>query len=220
VKPRLLDLFCGAGGATRGYQDAGFYVVGVDLRPQPHYCGDEFIWADALEIPLGGFAAIHASPPCQAYTSISNRWRGAGGKADSHPDLIWATRVRLLAAGVPWVLENVPGARRQLRGAIRLTGEMFGLAVSRPRLFECCPMVLAPAPRAKHRNPVAVYGKHDQRRLWTRKDGSELRCADLETAKAGMGIDWMDWDELKEAIPPAYTHWIGRQLLQALECAA
>lgn len=215
--PRLLDLFCGAGGAGKGYADAGFEVVGVDLKPQPRY-PFEFHQADALEFPLDGFDVIHASPPCQAFTTMANRFRGAGGKADSHPELIAPMRLRIKATGLPYVIENVVGARSSLRGHILLLhGGMFGLRVHRPRLFESSLFILAPEARAA-REPVGVYGeRHDGRRLWTRADGSEQRAAKtLEEGRAAMGIDWMEWRELAESIPPAYTRFIGNALLNAL----
>ena len=105
MRPRLLDLFCGAGGAARGYQLAGFHVTGIDINPQPRYAGDEFVQADALTYPLDGFDAIHASPPCQAYTSLRVMWN-----AIEHADLIPSTRANLIESGLPYVIENVPGA--------------------------------------------------------------------------------------------------------------
>ena len=113
---RLLDLFCGAGGAAMGYHRAGFEVVGIDIAPQPNY-PFEFVQADAMEFPLDGFDAIHASPPCQAYTAL------ATGK---HPRLIEPMRERLASSGVPWVIENVVGA--PLRQPVLLCGSMFGLS--------------------------------------------------------------------------------------------
>lgn len=216
-RPRLLDLYCGAGGAAKGYDMAGFEVVGVDLWPQDNY-PFEFVRADALEVlddllpwqGPGHFDAIHASPPCQAYTTMNNR------HGSSSPPLIAATRDRLAASGLPWVMENVPGALAHMRSPVVLTGEMFGLRVHRPRLFESSLTLLVPPRPPRQADPVAVYGKNDGRRLWTRKDGSELRCASLEDAREAMGIDWMDWDELREAIPPAYTALVGTQLLWAV----
>jgi len=210
--PRILDLFCGAGGCGAGYVAAGFGVVGVDLSPQPNYPW-EFHRQDALEVLAdrdycAGFDAIHASPPCQAYTTMNNRW------GSSSPPLIAETRHLLEMVGLPYVIENVAGARADLRDPLRLTGEMFGLRVHRPRLFETnWPTMGMPAP-PRQADPVAVYGREDGRRLWTRVDGSELRGATLETAAPAMGIDWMEWDELREAVPPAYTEFIGRQLMQ------
>jgi DNA (cytosine-5)-methyltransferase 1 len=93
---------------------------------------------------------------------------------------------------------------------------MFGLGVYRPRLFESPLLILGPQPPRRQDNPVAVYGKEDGRRLWTRADGSELRVANLEEARTAMGIDWMTWEEIREAIPPAYTEFIGAQLLASL----
>lgn len=227
MKPRLLDLFCGAGGAAMGYHRAGFDVVGVDITPQPRY-PYEFYRADALWFlgRLGEqlerrFDAIHASPPCQAYTTMSNRWRGGGGKADSHDYLIDAVRDLLAQTRLPWVIENVPGARSSMNAPIVLHGGMFGLGAHRPRLFESNVLLLAPqAPRPA--NPVGIYGKRpDGRLLWRRVDGSEQRAArSLEEGRAVLGIDWMEWSELKEAIPPAYTEFIGSQLLAHLGVVA
>lgn len=121
-RPRLLDLFCGAGGAAVGYHRAGFDVVGVDIKPQPNF-PFEFHQADALGFPLEGFDVIHASPPCQAHTAMSNRWRGAGGKADERVDLIPETRAMFQFSSIPYVIENVRGAT--LRDPIELTGGMF-----------------------------------------------------------------------------------------------
>lgn len=215
-RPRLLDLFCGAGGAAMGYHRAGFDVVGMDIAPQPNY-PFEFVQMDVVS---GSWTvseevkAIHASPPCQAYTTMNNR-RGS----DSPPLIGWV-RERLHDIGLPYIIENVSGALAHMRSPIELTGEMFGLRVHRPRLFESNVMLLAPPRPKRQTDPVAVYGKNDGRRLWTRTDGTELRCASLEEGSDAMGIDWMTWDELREAIPPAYTQHIGEQLLAALEAAA
>jgi DNA (cytosine-5)-methyltransferase 1 len=209
-RPRLLDLFCGAGGAAMGYHRAGFDVVGVDIKPQPRY-PFPFFQGDALTFPLEGFDAIHASPPCQAYTTMNNR------HGSRSLPLIAETRARLSGAGVPGVMENVMGALSEMRQPIRLTGEMFGLRVHRARLFESSCLLLVGTPPPRQADPVAIYGKFDGRRLWTRADGSELRaCKNMKEAQAAMGIDWMTWDELREAIPPAYTEFIGRQLLRHL----
>ena len=213
---RALDIFCCAGGCTRGYQFAfgDVHFTGVDINPQPNYCGDEFIQADALTFPLEGYDFIHASPPCQGYTTMNNRHGSAS------PLLIHIIRERLQQSGVPYVIENVSGAKRHLRNPIELTGEMFGLRVHRPRLFESNVMLLAPAKPRRQRNPTAVYGRQDGRRLWTRADGSELHVANLEDASEAMGIDWMSWNEIREAIPPAYTEYIGSQILSYIRAAA
>lgn len=233
ARPRLLDLYCKQGGATKGYQRAGFYVIGVDIEPQPLYCGDEFHQMNALDLlamlvegepfyPEWAKAdAIHASPPCQHFTAMSNRWRGAGGKADSHPDLLWPTRFRLRATGLPYVLKNVPAAKKAMSPTLMLHGGMFGLGVDRPRIFESNVLLLAPRMPAT-KNPVGVYGKApDGRLLWARADGTEQRAArSVEEARQVMGMPWADWDGCREAIPPAYTEFIGTQLLEYLRAAA
>jgi DNA (cytosine-5)-methyltransferase 1 len=232
-RPRLLDLFCCEGGAGTGYAWAGFEVVGVDIAPQPHY-PYEFIQGGVLEylttalayerkqfdkrLPFAGFDAIHASPPCQSSTTMSNRWRGKGGKADSHENLINATRELLDATGLPYVIENVPGAKPFLNAPVVLTGEMFGLGVHRPRLFETnWPLVVPPKPKASP-NTIGVYGKApDGRLLWRRKDGTEQRAASsLEEGQQAMGMPWASWRGVAEAIPPAYTHFVGAQLFAFL----
>ena len=237
VKPRLLDLFCGAGGAAMGYHRAGFEVVGVDIEPQPNY-PFEFVQGDALELvrqaladgndagislrslcPVGqGFDVIHASPPCQAFTSTSNRWRGNGGTADSHPNLIAPTRKLLEATGLPYVIENVVGASGHMRTTLLLAGSMFGLNVHRPRLFESNVLLLAPGAGTKGDGQIGVYGKApDGRRLNSRTQ--QRAAASLEEGSEAMGIDWMTWDELREAIPPAYTELIGHQLMAHVRSA-
>lgn len=225
AKPRLLDLFCGAGGAARGYQLAGFEVFGVDIVDQPRYCGEGFVRDDALEFlrdVVSGhaepFSAVHASPPCQAHTTMSNRWRGKGGKADEHVDLIGETRELLEASGLPWIMENVAGARVAMRSPVTLHGGMFGLGVHRPRLFESN-VLLYPAFGRPPRDPVGVYGERpDGRTLWRRRDGSRQRAAaSLGEARAAMSIDWMEWRELAEAIPPAFTLHLGEQLMRYVE---
>jgi DNA (cytosine-5)-methyltransferase 1 len=223
-RPRLLDLFCCQGGAGMGYHLAGWDVTGVDIDPQPRY-PFPFIQGDALAYVADHgheYDAIHASPPCQALTTMSNRHRGQGGKADEHVNLIPQTRDALAATGLPYVIENVPGARTHLHHPITLHGGMFSLGVDRPRLFETnWPVMAAPAPAV--RNPIGVYGKApDGRRLWTRADGTEQRAASsVEQAAAAMGgLDWMDWRGLAECIPPAYTRLLGEQLLDVLAVAA
>jgi DNA (cytosine-5)-methyltransferase 1 len=221
VRPRLLDLFCGAGGAGVGYQRAGFDVFGVDIEPHPT-CPFPVLVGDALcvlcSVNLTLYDVIHASPPCQVHTTMSNRWRGAGGKADAHLDLIGDVRDLLIASGKPYVIENVPGARTAMRSPFLLHGGMFGLRVNRPRLFEASVPLGSPPHAPPVRDPIGVYGRQpDGRRLFTRKDGTKQRAArGLAEGREAMGIEWMDWRDLTEAIPPAYTEWIGRQLLSAV----
>jgi DNA (cytosine-5)-methyltransferase 1 len=221
----LLDLFCGAGGCSVGYERAGFDVLGIDVEHHPDYPYPIHI-RDAMDVLedsafLNGFDVIHASPPCQAFTTMSNRWRGAGGAADEWPDLIGPVRDALRRWGGVYVIENVPGARSSMQNPMTLHGGMFGLGVYRPRLFETNAALLNyHAPQTV--NPVGVYGKaHDGRLLFARADGTEQRAASsLAEAQAAMGIDWMGWDDLREAIPPAYTEFIGEQLIGSMEATA
>jgi DNA (cytosine-5)-methyltransferase 1 len=212
-RPRLLDLFCGAGGAAMGYHRAGFDVLGVDINAQPHYPFD-FRQGDAMSFPLDGFDVIHASPPCQAYASLAAR----DGR---HPDLIGRLRLRLEESGLPMIIENIEGA--PLRPDVRLCGSMFGLAVRRHRLFESNRFLWRQ--HCQHRSQRAIrayYGKKGWL-VWTpagaqvqRAGRKPLLRGSVALAPADMGIDWMTWDELREAIPPAYTEWIGTQLLTML----
>jgi DNA (cytosine-5)-methyltransferase 1 len=231
LKPRLLDLFCGAGGAAMGYHRAGFEVVGVDIVEQPRY-PFEFVQADALEFLRGNppdwtlgigddFDAIHASPPCQAFTQMSARWRGKGTKADEHVDLLTPTLELLRPLKIPWVVENVQGAKHHMNATLTLHGGMFGLGVHRPRFFESNILLLAPKSR-QTTSPIGVYGTKPDGRTTYRyrnngnyKGKSLIRAAkSIEEAREVMGIDWMTWEEIREAIPPAYTELIGHQLLQ------
>jgi DNA (cytosine-5)-methyltransferase 1 len=195
-----------------GYHRAGFDVVGVDIEEQPNY-PFEFVRMDALDFPLDGFDAVHASPPCQAYSTMGQRYAETQA---SHPDLIAPTRDMLETSGLPYVIENVMGARWEMVNPYRLCGSSFGLGVHRHRLFETnFPMMVPPC--AHTSEGVPVYGKLDGRRVWTRADGSELRVPrELSEGAEAMGIDWMTWNELTQAIPPAYTEHIGIYLLQAV----
>jgi DNA (cytosine-5)-methyltransferase 1 len=211
-KPILLDLFSGAGGCAKGYQRAGFYVVGVDVKAQPRYCGDEFVQADALEYlataDLSRYAAIHASPPCQAYSKARNL------QGNDHPDLIAPVRELLRASGKPYVIENVQGA--PLINPITLVGSMFGLRTMRPRLFECSfdvPFVLAPPAAAKH----AKMGRRPQPGEYVHAVG---HMSDVAYCSAAMGIGWMTQGELAQAIPPAYTEYLGTHLMETLKVTA
>ena len=214
-KPRLLDLFCGAGGCTKGYQRAGFYVVGVDSNPQPNYCGDEFIQGDALEILRWGavsvlYEAVHASPPCQAF-SLASLWHGKSNQ-DRHPDLVAPTRELLEAAGLPYVMENVVGA--PLRADLTLCGEMFGLGVHRHRIFELDGFFAMRLPHPPHRLRSAKHNCHVEEGYTRIVAGN---YADHESASEAMGVDWMSRKELAQAIPPAYTEHIGGYLMTAVQ---
>jgi DNA (cytosine-5)-methyltransferase 1 len=260
---RLLDLFCGAGGAAMGYSRAGFTeIVGVDNRPQKRY-PFTFVLGDALAyVRKHGreFDAIHASPPCQKYTTLRGMWNH---KTD-HPDLVGPTRRMLQEIGCPYAIENVPGSPL-LRGSLMLCGTMFGLTTAdgrgelqRHRYFELSHSG-GLAPPCQHRKPVrdergrpitvvGVYGGGTQRRyddypvtVGVYGDGNgrdyrrrpktvgvyghagglsarELAQGFLTKERAeAMGIDWMTGDELSQAIPPAYTEFIGKQLIAALQ---
>lgn len=214
-KPRLLDLFCGAGGAAVGYARAGFEVVGVDLVAQPHY-PFEFIqepYEAALfdlmnNWPEGTFDAIHASPPCQAYSVAAQSQRNLGKE---YPDLLAQTRVLLERTGLPWVIENVPGA--PMRADYKLCGCQFGLELRRVRLFETSWHGFAMLPPHFHPHVVPCVTGHGTP-SWIRKQlGYNPTIKQYHEA---MGIDWMNRDELSQAIPPAYTEFIGKQLLDLL----
>jgi DNA (cytosine-5)-methyltransferase 1 len=207
-KPRLLDLFCGGGGAARGYQQAGFYVIGVDIAPQPRYAGDEFIQADALTFPLDGYDAIHASPPCQAFTMMLNH--GISSR-DKHLNLIDITRKRLQATKKPYIIENVVGA--PLEKAIILCGAMFGLRVYRHRWFESNILLFQPH-HPKHTSKIAHAGNIPTPEQFYCPVG---HLGDKSGSQRAMGIDWMHTQkEIANAIPPAYTHWIAQFLLDAV----
>ena len=216
MKPCLLDLFCGAGGAAMGYHRAGFEVVGVDILPQPHY-PFEFIQDDALDFLVGGgwawigASAIHASPPCQAYTSMRHLGKRAGEGA---PDLVDRTRELLEQTGLDWIMENVAGS--PLRNPLVLCGSTFGLGVRRHRLFESNLLLFGgPCQHGGWGRPIAVYGDHPK------QPGDKTyrvnRARTLQEGQEAMGIDWMPWKSLTQAIPPAYTEHLGRQLLAVFE---
>lgn len=213
MKPRLLDLFCCAGGAAMGYHRAGFEVVGVDIEPQPNY-PFEFHQANVLELYsvwMHSFDAIHASPPCQ-FGSAYNR-RGIG---QEHVNLIPQTRRLLKQAGRPYVIENIPTNAEHLIDPVQVCGSTFGLDIRRHRLFESnWPLVGTICNHAWQtpRFPPATNRSNLRRTV----EVGAYRCHTL--APAAMGIDWMTNHELSEAIPPAYTEHIGRQLVAYLRAA-
>jgi len=201
---RALDLFCGAGGASQGLADAGFEVVGVDLEPQPGY-PFQFVQANALGYPLEGFDLIWASPPWQRFTAYRRRPNHVRARANLIPKI----RRRLAAAGVPYVIENVPGA--PLKNPATLCGSAFGLDVRRHRCFETSFPVDEPGcshHRQKPRFPPAT----NRTNLRSTVEVGVWRIP-LETQQRAMGIDWMSREELSQAIPPAYSRYIAGQCI-------
>jgi DNA (cytosine-5)-methyltransferase 1 len=206
-RPRLLDLFCGAGGAAMGYHRAGFDVVGVDINPQPHY-PFEFIQANILDIfnrPsarhgwswVRSFNAIHASPPCQHYANVT-KWTGV---PDDHSALLAPTRAALRAYDRPYVIENVRTSA--LRSPVVLCGSQFGLPIRRHRYFESNVALPWFLPPCQHRSTDLAF-EHKGERAYA----------------VAMGVPWMTNVESRQAIPPAFSEWIGTQLLAAMEAAA
>jgi len=301
LKPVLLDLFCGGGGCAKGYKDAGFTVVGVDIEPQPRYAGDAFIQGGALEFLAEHgheYDAIHASPPCQAYSIMRNLpWLDG----IEYPALIKPTKDRLDTLGKPYVLENVMGAKKgspNLRKhgledhglvAPYLCGTMFGLPFYRHRLFATNWLLVPPWRHPRHENavlPGRMFGERGhmisffedelpelplmvndpgiprKRGQWEQgyqerhpNDSQQAALASESSDKRGleswpgrrsepaglataqpqngikvgighhagwrfaaeaMGIDWMKREELTQAIPPAYTEYIGQFLQQVV----
>lgn len=215
----MLDLFCCAGGAGTGYARAGFDVTGVDIRPQPNY-PHRFIQADALTYAAdhgADYDARHASPPCQGYTEL-NHVAGTGSLFDPYPRLIEPIRDIFTALGGPYVIENVAGAAPFMRNPIRLCGSTFGLGVQcrdgvwrqlqRHRLFETNAPITAP-PCRHDGQPVGVYGVGGGGQM------TRGYKAHLDERGPALGIDWpMSPHELREAIPPAFTEYLGRALLE------
>lgn len=226
MKLRALDLFCGAGGATKGLQRAGFHVTGVDIKRQPRYCGDAFVQGDATNPPLDlrRFDFIWASPKCQAHTSMKTMHN-----ARPHEDQIPATRAVLATSGVDYIIENVIGA--PLIEPFMLCGTAFGLGaidaeLRRHRIFEASFPVLSPKCQ-HHSRVVGIYGGHarDRRRRTIgvygeggrdsrRKHSKGHPDFTVTEARAAMEIDWMTLAELCQAIPPAYSEFIARQFLE------
>lgn len=212
MRPRLLDLFSCAGGAAVGYHRAGFDVVGVDIDPQPNYPFEHHV-ADALEFPVDGFDAVHASPPCQSFTAYRRKGHGVG---DGYPDLIEATRAKLAASGLPYIIENVPGA--PLRDWVQVCGTGLDLDVQRHRWFESnVPLFGVPC---AHGAKAARFAQATNRANKRRTVEVGVWRIPLHVQQAAMGVDWMTLGELSEAVPPAYTEHLGIQLMRAVEVAA
>lgn len=207
IKPRALDLGCGAGGATKGLQRAGFHVTGVDINPQPRYCGDDFIQADMLDVSLSGFDLIWAGPPCQGYSKAMKHL------AHAQPLLIPALRERLASKPL-YVIENVPGA--PLQTPYMLCGLMFGRAIYRHRLFETSWPLIETPNHFDHRARASAAG-HFEEETFISVAG---HCSPISLAEAVMDIYWMSREELAESIPPYFSEFIGRQAIRLIETEA
>jgi DNA (cytosine-5)-methyltransferase 1 len=221
ARRRVLDLFCGAGGAAYGYHLAGFDVTGVDIAPQPRFPFG-FHQANALDYPLGGFDLIHASPPCQFYSAMSH---ARPGVAETYPDLIGPVRELLSAAGCPYVIENVEDARPWMKNPVTLCAQMFrpGVLLYRHRLFETGGGLTLPVPPLPH--PWTRTGSRcgwphpvPASRAGHWKPGTAISVAghvgNVALAREVMEIGWTSREELAEAVPPYYTEWIGQVALK------
>lgn len=238
-RPKLLDLFCCEGGASTGYDRSGFDVYGADREPQPNYpfpiyigdaidALDRLIAGEALPfthpsgevewLTLADFAALGASPPCQAHSTITP-------DKSKHIDLIPPTRERLHATGLPFIMENVEGARRTMDHAVKLCGSSFGLRVRRHRYFETNlgHVWSLPCRHAEQGRPVGVYGDHPQNdREYRRPDGTRRgdKAQTIDDARDAMGMPWASWHGTTQAVPPAYTEFLGAQLLAHVRAEA
>jgi DNA (cytosine-5)-methyltransferase 1 len=216
---KMIDLFCGAGGASAGYSRSGLFksIVGVDIDDHSDNYPFRFVRGDLTErenllqfIKAETPDFIHASPPCQAYSWAAKRWADV-----ERVDLVAYTRVLLDEIGIPYVIENVQGA--PLINPVRLCGQMFGLNVIRHRLFECGGFSISEPEHLKHKLPIKRLARDGSGRTVQRSqyctvaghggESDSFRMADWEAA---MGIDWMTRKQLTESIPPAYTHYIGK----------
>ena len=217
-RPRLLDLFCGQSGAGWGYHLAGFQVTGVDIRPQPHHPPElEFVhgdWREYLRTFAHQFDAVHASPPCRAYTKAT----GGTPVKYRHPDLVAGVRDALMETGLPWVIENVPGA--PLEGAVELCGAMFGLRTYRHRRLE---FSVADGLRGRARTALPPHPPHVAKtaRMGRRPGEGEFwsiagNFSGVQEAGRVMGMEWANQDGLRQAVPPAYARWAGNVLLDGL----
>jgi DNA (cytosine-5)-methyltransferase 1 len=205
--PRLLDLFCGAGGCAWGYRMAGFEIVGVDIESQNYPF--EFHQADAVGFPVEGFDAVHASPPCQMYS------RAMKHLSAPQPMLIDAIREKLIASGLPWVIENVEGAPLPTqstldgRHGVELCGSMFGLPIFRHRLFEASFPIEPPAGCGHKTLAMNPHNEPGRQRIYETYGRGQHPEAPWREA---MGVGWMERYEAREAVPPAFTAHIGRYL--------
>lgn len=209
---KVLDLFCGAGGASKGYALAGFEVTGIDIKPGKRYPFN-YQRRDIRELTpedLQGYDLIHSSPPCQLF-SATRHLRNAQGKSSNKLDLIEPTRELLKASGKPYIIENVIGA--PLINPIQLCGSSFNLKVRRHRLFESnLDLKGSECDHKSQGRPVGIYGS-----MRDEIPGGGRTAKTMDEAKEAMGIDWMIWGELVEAIPPAYTYYLGMQISEILD---
>lgn len=210
VYMKLLDLFCGVGGASVGYAKAGFELHGVDLKHGKRY-PFTYTRANVLDIIkdqefIDQFDVIHASPPCQTH-SITQHLRNAQGKSTNKVDLIPETRAALIASGKPYIIENVPGS--PLINPVQLCGSSFNLKVRRHRLFESnMPLQGSVCDHKKQGRPIGVYGSLNDEIPQGGKTATTIT-----EARNAMGMEWAIWSELVEAIPPTYTKYLGEQIV-------
>lgn len=204
---KLLDLFCGAGGCAMGYWRAGYHdITGIDIKPQKNYPfyfiqDDVFEWCAHND--LSQYDLIHASPPCQRFSIMT-----PPEHKDRHPDYIDHTRQ--LLKGKRYVIENVKGA--PMKNAVMLCGTMFGLNIERHRYFECNPEIVFPPVSCNHKpRPVLITGTSKRK-----ENGVRVGENTVQECRDASGIFWMTRSELDEAIPPAYTEWIGKEICKLI----
>lgn len=206
---RLLDLYCGEGGAAMGYFQAGFTeIVGVDTKKQKRY-PFTFVQSDALDyLEKHGmeFDLIHTSPPCQRYSRFTpNAMKG------NHPDLIAATREMLMRVGLPFVIENVPGARHLLHSPIYICGSMVGLPIWRHRYFEIYPPVPLTTPECDHNFKPVLITDHGGPNA--NGPGRPRKRTPVAVKREAAQVDWVSSEGISDILPPAYTRFIGQYLL-------
>ena len=214
-KLKGIDLFCGAGGASVGYQNAGFEMVGIDIVEQPYY-PHPFILGNALEIDLAPYDFVAASPPCQHY---SNSWSRTKHKDKEYPDLIKATRERIKSFNKPYVIENVQGAKSELINPIKLCGTMFGIQVFRHRMFEFGGGLETPKVpfKCNHKGKRGITPYYKEGNMYT-VCGVGGGWGTVQEWQKAMGINWMPKKKpLSQAIPPIYTEWIGKHVMKQLK---
>jgi DNA (cytosine-5)-methyltransferase 1 len=213
---RALDLFCCQGGATRGLQMAGYHVTGVDIKPQPRYCGDvfhqddAFAWLRGEREPLESFDLIWASPKCQGH-SVLTPTAHKGNHEIQLPDVLETLRTQ----PVPYIVENVEGAQVYMRNPIMLCGSMFGLPIQRHRWFELGNTdAFFLLPPCNHEEPPVLLSGRGMRKINGKRQGESPKA---DRARASE-IDWMTYDGLSQAIPPAYARFLAEQVIGVLPC--